>query len=264
MNESKWAANNELTKTINIHQKKANITKINRAIDFIKPLVVNKKISLFDAAKRWESQNLPQVKKVSDVIWNEVLIAFEKTKEGLSSKTGMEWTRRVDRFREVMNKKPIPNSGEDFVKKYAKNFFDDIPSGSDSRKRYLDSVYKILEYGVNRHGMSERWLPPHKDLAKELVGDNTRTTEDTVTPPISDADLAILLDTLKETNPKLYLAVGLIALHGLRLSELATLEVRDSNKLFVGSIKKNFQNKGKKSISLSICTRYIGQRGTRK
>ena len=97
MNESKWAANNELTKTINIHWKKADITKINRAIDFIKPLVVNKKISLFDAAKRWESQNLPQVKKVSDVIWNEVLIAFEKTKEGLSSKTGMEWTRRVDR-----------------------------------------------------------------------------------------------------------------------------------------------------------------------
>ena len=89
--------------------------------------------------------------------------------------------------------------------------------------------------------MSERWLPPHKDLAKELVGDNTRTTEDTVTPPISDADLAILLDTLKETNPKLYLAVGLIALHGLRLSELATLEVRDGNKLFVGSIKKSYR-----------------------
>ena len=159
----------------------------------------------------------------------------------------MEWSRRVDRFREVINKKPTPTSGEDFVKKYSKNFFDDIPSGSDSRKRYLDSVYKILEYGVNRHGMSERWLPPHKDLAKELVGDNTRTTEDTVTPPISDADLAILLDTLKETNPKLYLAVGLIALHGLRLSELATLEVRDGNKLFVGSIKKNVQNKGKKN-----------------
>ena len=88
--------------------------------------------------------------------------------------------------------------------------------------------------------MSARWLPPHKDLAKELVGHNTRATEDTVTPPISDADLTILLDTLKATNPKLCLAVGLIALHGLRLSELATLEVRDSNKLFVGSIKKNF------------------------
>ena len=52
--------------------------------------------------------------------------------------------------------------------------------------------------------MSERCLPPHKKLAKELVGDNTRTTEDIVTPPISDADLIILLDTLKSTNSKLY------------------------------------------------------------
>ena len=115
INEGKGAANNRLTKTININWEKANIAKINGAIDFIKPLVVNKKVSLSDAAKRWEAQNLPQEKKVSDVIWDEVLIAFEKTKEGLSSKTGMEWTRRVDRFREVMNKKPTPTSGEDFV-----------------------------------------------------------------------------------------------------------------------------------------------------
>tara|TARA_Y100001970_G_scaffold200833_1_gene244363 strand:+ start:101 stop:250 length:150 start_codon:yes stop_codon:yes gene_type:complete len=48
--------------------EKANIAKINGAIDFIKPLVVNKKVSLSDAAKRWEAQNLPQEKKVSDVI----------------------------------------------------------------------------------------------------------------------------------------------------------------------------------------------------
>ena len=45
-------------------------------MDFIKQLVVNKKVSLFDAAKRWEAQDLPQEKKVSDVIWDEVLIAF--------------------------------------------------------------------------------------------------------------------------------------------------------------------------------------------
>ena len=53
--------------------------------------------------------------------------------------------------------------------------------------------------------MSERWLKPHKDLAKEMVGDNTRTTEDTVTPPISNADLAILLDTLKAFAKKVFM-----------------------------------------------------------
>ncbi len=63
--KGKGAANNRLTKTININWEKANIAKINGAIDFIKPLVVNKKVSLSDAAKRWEAQNLPQEKKVS-------------------------------------------------------------------------------------------------------------------------------------------------------------------------------------------------------
>ena len=90
INEGKGAANKRLAKTININWGKAIIAKINGAIDFIKLLVVNKKGSLSDAAKRWEAQNLPQEKKVSDVIWDEVLIAFEKTKEGQSSKTDME------------------------------------------------------------------------------------------------------------------------------------------------------------------------------
>jgi len=64
----------------------------------------------------WKLKTYSKRKRVSDVIWDEVLIAFEKTKEGLSSETGMKWTRRVDQFREVMNKKPTPTTGEDFVK----------------------------------------------------------------------------------------------------------------------------------------------------
>ena len=106
----------------------------------------------------------------------------------------------------------------------------------------MDSVYKILEYGVNRHGMSERWLQPSKDLVQEPIGTSSKTKQERLTLPIYEADLTLLLDTYKEENPRLYLAVGLIALHGLRLSELATLDVRDGNKLFVGSIKQNVQN----------------------
>lgn len=94
--------------------------------------------------------------------------------------------------------------------------------------------------------MSKRWHPSSKDLAKELIGTSSKTKQERLTPPISEADLTLLLDTYKEENPRLYLAVGLIALHGLRLSELATLDVRDGNKLFVWSIKQNVQNQGKK------------------
>ena len=63
INEGKGPANNRLTKTININWKKANIEKIKWAIYFIKPLVVIKKVSLSDASKRWETQNLPHKKK---------------------------------------------------------------------------------------------------------------------------------------------------------------------------------------------------------
>ena len=246
-NEGKGENNPRTTATLNIEWKQQSVPKIIAAIEYIKPLVVEKNISLGEAAKRWKAQNLPEEKKVTDVIWAEVLKEFKRIKqESLSSKTYIEWERRAERFEEVMNKRPSPTSGTDFVKKYAKHFFADIPSGSDSRKRYMDSVYKILEYGVNRHGMSERWLPPSKDLAKELIGTSSKTKQERLTPPISEADLTLLLDTYKEENPRLYLAVGLIALHGLRLSELATLDVRDGNKLFVGSIKQNVQNQGKK------------------
>ena len=245
-NEGRGERNPRTTSTLDIPWERQSIAKIIGAIEYIKPLVQDKNLSLAEAAKRWKAQNLPEEKKVADIIWAEVLEEFKKTKEGLSTKTKWEWDRRAERFEEVMNKRPSPTSGTDFVKKYARYWFDTMPSGSDSRKRYMDSVYKILEYGVNRHGMSERWLPPSKELAKELIGVSSKTKQERLTPPISEADLTLLLDTYKEENPRLYLAVGLIALHGLRLSELATLEVRDGNKLFVGSIKQNIQNQGKK------------------
>ena len=54
-----------------------------------------------EAAKRWKAQNLPEEKKVADIIWAEVLEEFKKTKEGLSTKTKWEWDRRAERFEEV-------------------------------------------------------------------------------------------------------------------------------------------------------------------
>ena len=77
-----------------------------------------------EAAKRWKAQNLPEEKKVTDVIWAEVLKEFKRIKqESLSSKTYIEWKRRAERFEEVMNKRPSPTSGTDFVKKNANYYF---------------------------------------------------------------------------------------------------------------------------------------------
>ena len=56
-----------------------------------------------------------------------------------------------------------------------------------------------------------------------------------------------LLDDLESTDPEMFLATGLISIFGLRLSELAQLEVR-GGKLYVGQIKNNLNNYESKSI----------------
>ena len=90
-NEGKGENNPRTTATLNIQWKQQSVPKIIAAIEYIKPLVVEKNISLGEAAKRWKAQNLPEEKKVTDVIWAEVLKEFKRIKqESLSSKTYIE------------------------------------------------------------------------------------------------------------------------------------------------------------------------------
>ena len=79
-NEGKGENNPRTTATLNIEWKQQSVPKIIAAIEYIKPLVVEKNISLGEAAKRWKAQNLPEEKKVTDVIWAEVLKEFKRIK----------------------------------------------------------------------------------------------------------------------------------------------------------------------------------------
>ena len=47
--------------------------------------------------------------------------------------------------------------------------------------------------------MSEIWLPFSKDLAKELIGTFSKTKQERLSSPISEADLTLLLDTYKKS-----------------------------------------------------------------
>ncbi len=99
-NEGRGEKNPRTTSTVNIPWERQSIPKIIGAIEYIKPLVQEKNISLGDAAKRWKAQNLPEEKKVADVAWGEVLEEFKNNKKGLSSKTFIEWERRIKRFKQ--------------------------------------------------------------------------------------------------------------------------------------------------------------------
>ena len=269
-NEGLGSANKRTSQTLPIEWKKTSGIEILKAIEFIKPLVVEKNLTLKEATRRWKAQFIGEATKQPNKSWNDFLLIrpinkkdanyekdlkeylnaaskvdqFMQTKQGLTSKTEKDWARRISRFLEEMNNNPSPNTGVELIKKLSDKYLSEIEP--DERKRYINAWCEILKYGIERHSQNEkRWQPPNEAYRKELIGKSNRTKQDKLTPYIEENDLFRLLDDLESRDSSLFLAVGLISIFGLRLSELAVLRVLDG-KLYVGNIKNNINTKAKK------------------
>ena len=269
-NEGLGSANKRTSQTLPIEWKKTSGIEILKAIEFIKPLVVEKNLTLKEATRRWKAQFIGETQKQPNKSWNDFLLIrpinkkdanyekdlkeylnaaskvdqFMQTKQGLTSKTEKDWARRISRFLEEMNNNPSPNTGVELIKKLSDKYLTEIEP--DERKRYINAWCEILKYGIERHSQNEkRWQPPNETYRKELIGKSNRTKQDKLTPYIEENDLHRLLDDLESRDSSLFLAVGLISIFGLRLSELAVLRVLDG-KLYVGNIKNNINTKAKK------------------
>ncbi len=269
-NEGLGSANKRTSQTLPIEWKKTSGIEILKAIEFIKPLVVEKNLTLKEATRRWKAQFIGEAQKQPNKSWNDFLLIrpinkkdanyekdlkeylnaaskvdqFMQTKQGLTSKTEKDWARRISRFLEEMNNNPSPNTGVELIKKLSDKYLTEIEP--DERKRYINAWCEILKYGIERHSQNEkRWQPPNETYRKELIGKSNRTKQDKLTPYIEEQDLFKLLDDLESRDSSLFLAVGLISIFGLRLSELAVLRVLDG-KLYVGNIKNNINTKAKK------------------
>ena len=269
-NEGLGSANKRTSQTLPIEWKKTSGIEILKAIEFIKPLVVEKNLTLKEATRRWKAQFIGEAQKQPNKSWNDFLLIrpinkkdanyekdlkeylnaaskvdqFMQTKQGLTSKTEKDWARRISRFLEEMNNNPSPNTGVELIKKLSDKYLSEIEP--DERKRYINAWCEILKYGIERHSQNEkRWQPPNETYRKELIGKSNRTKQDKLTPYIEENDLHRLLDDLESRDSSLFLAVGLISIFGLRLSELAVLRVLDG-KLYVGNIKNNINTKAKK------------------
>jgi len=251
-------------KTLSIEWKKTNGLQILKAIEFIKPLVQNQNLTLKEAARRWQAQFVGDETKTPNKAWEDFLIippkfSYDKEKyeksykeyeaqlkattvdqfvatiQGLNSKTEKDWYTRIRLFKNLISKRNAPKTGEELVKELARNLGDITP---DQKKRYINAWCKILEYGITRHSMSNRWTPPSDAIKEELRGTSTRTKQEALTPYIQENDLFELLDHYEANDPEMFLATGLISIFGLRIAELAVLEVRDNN-LYVGHVKNN-------------------------
>jgi integrase len=236
-----WEDRTRSSVVLPLEWKATNATAILSVVGQLRTLMEERNLSLQDANKlNTELLAGPQQNAEEEFAgWPEVAARFLKTQEGRRSSTLRDLTTRVQRTLQALQSKPAPRDGGSVMKRYAEQFFGDCPPGGVGRKRNLLDVARFLTYAVEECGAPVRFLPPSKNKINELIGSAETTTEERLTPPVMPEDVAALLDAMEaDGEHELRLAVGLVALYGLRPSELAVLTVKDGQG-YVGHVKRN-------------------------
>ncbi|MFM7674786.1 MAG: site-specific integrase [Synechococcus sp.] len=236
-----WEDRTRSSVTLPLEWKASNATAILTAVGQLRSLMEERNLSLQDALKLNTELlgGVPQHGEEDFAGWPEVAIRFLQSQEGRRSSTLRDLRSRVERTLEALQSRPAPRDGSTLMKRYAEKFFHQCPPGGVGRKRNLLDVARFLRYAVDECGAPTRFYPPSKAKIDELIGSAETTTAERMTPPVMPEDLAALLDQLEaDGEHELRLAVGLVALYGLRPSELAVLSVRDG-KAYVGHVKRN-------------------------
>ncbi len=73
-NEGLGSANKRTSQTLLIEWKKTSGIEILKPIEFIKPLVVEKNLTLKEATKRWKAQFIGEAQKQPNKSWNDFLL----------------------------------------------------------------------------------------------------------------------------------------------------------------------------------------------
>ncbi|UPM49517.1 MULTISPECIES: tyrosine-type recombinase/integrase [unclassified Synechococcus] len=145
----------------------------------------------------------------------------------------------IKRFLEVMASKPAPGDGPAVLKAYTEMHLQNTAPGGEGRRRNLQELSALLRHCVEDCGMPSLFLATSKEKRRELVGMADRQATDIQTPPLKPEQLIQLLEALEaDKRWDLYLAVGLVALFGLRPAELANLRFEDGQLRTTG-VKRN-------------------------
>ncbi len=212
-----------------------------KAIEDLKRLVNERNLSL-NEAKKLLFAPVNQVDSSSEN-WQALKDSYLESKSDRRSTTLKDINTRLNNLLVTLEKTPKPRTGRDAMRAYTKQWLKKAPQGGQGRKRSLQDVASFVRFAVMRCGKEERWLPMENEELRELVGVRQTTSESHLTAAVLPKDLANLLDQMKADGREdldLDLATGLISLYGLRLGELAKLNVIDGD-LFVGHIKQNTQ-----------------------
>ena len=228
-------------KVLPIEWKATNSVEILNAVTRCRELCESRNISLAEAVRLdTETLSVPDDhNRTANQGWPAVVEEYLATKQGRRSTTLADLRTRLKRVLVCMESRPKPRDSRALLKRFAELHFTDMAPGGQGRKRNLGDVCAFLTYAVNKAGAPQRWLPPEKAFVNELIGVAATSTEERLTPPVKPADLAALLDQMEaDGRHDLRLAVGLVALFGLRPAELAVLKVK-GDKLYCGHVKRN-------------------------
>jgi len=229
-----------------------NQTKITTAVAELKRLIEDRNLTIKEAEK-FRVGPTDEGSAATVINWASVADEFCKSRSGNRVKTQQDLQTRMNRALEIFKLKPKPINGKTFMEKYADKYFNEtytdrsrkgklkLPIGGQGRKRNYGDISAFFKFAVSK-GAPPRWLlpepvnPENKQWKKNLLGVTTKSE----TVPLKGEQFEELMEMLDNTgNHELRLAVGLIGIFGLRPAELAVLEVKDDNKLYVGEVKNN-------------------------
>jgi integrase len=252
---NRWKESGEYKKQtciLDIPWEESRSPEILMAITRIQEMLLsNKSLLLAEAAQRYnasldatDSAVISQSKS-----WKDIAQCFmnQENIKSQSNSSIVEKERRVDRFVSVLESDPKPRNGHTLMNRWALLYFTKMEAGGDGRNRDLKFCKRLLLYGIEEQGAHKRWEPLPDKKIKELIGISPRTARQKLRSPLLPEDLIWLLDSYKEDElHRERLAVGLVALFGLRPSELATMQVsKDGNELKIGAVKRNEKTMGK-------------------
>ena len=173
--------------------------------------------------------------------WEEVARRYEQYR--ISSGCKQTTYDRDERYKitkalELIAKpRRAPKDGRALLTAYAMEHLANLAPGGSGRKRHLSDVARLLTFAVRKCGADQMWLPPDQEDMELLLGQREDPNLNTVA--IKPPELLGLLQSLDD-SPELRLAVALVALYGLRPSELMVLKIEDGD-LKAGNVKRNRQ-----------------------